>query len=162
MSLQQFFLILCITLPFLIFLYLRNSRTNADGDEVFLRVWGSTHPCPSMARAKKSALCSCWSSWGAEQHYGIYTKLRTATALGEGSVFFVVSKEESVNIYAKVESLACLRAAATEPIQSAFNCASAMILKIYKQGGEMIQNLRFYLFYFCLCVIDTCTCLLCR
>ncbi len=61
------------------------------------------------------------------------TKTKAGITLGEGSVFFVVSKEKCAKIYLKVEPLTSLSAAATAPIQSAFNSAAAIILKIYNK-----------------------------
>ncbi len=63
------------------------------------------------------------------------TKPLPALLLGEGSVFFIVSKEKCAKIYSQVESLTSLPAAAGEPIQSAFNCAAAIILKIYSTNS---------------------------
>ena len=60
------------------------------------------------------------------------TKPLPSTALGEGSVFFIVSKEKCAKIYSKVEPQISLSAAAAQPIQSAFNSAAAVILKIHK------------------------------
>jgi 3-oxoacyl-[acyl-carrier-protein] synthase II len=61
------------------------------------------------------------------------TKPLPALLLGEGSVFFMVSQEKCAKIYSQVDSLTCLSVAAPQPIQSAFNCAAEIILKIYRK-----------------------------
>jgi len=56
---------------------------------------------------------------------------KASSELGEGSVFFIVSEEKCSKIYSQADSLTSCFASQTEPIQSAFSCAAAIVLKIH-------------------------------
>ncbi len=61
------------------------------------------------------------------------TRFESANAFGEGGVFFVVSREKCAKIYSQAQPPASPYAEETEPLQSAFSCAAAIILKMRQE-----------------------------